>query len=114
MTSRSEWSPITWPCVTDWNAQPGRWAPPTARCFAGSCPATVPCSGVTTAAEAWPRLSGRVGISNWKARRWVGAAYALEHLPRLSASPESGALSLDKVVELTRFATPATEKDLIG
>src|SRR5688500_11353853 len=28
-------------------------------------------------------LAGRFGISKWKARRWIGAAYALEHLPQL-------------------------------
>ena len=55
-------------------------------------------------------LSGRLGISNWAARRWVTAAHALEHLPRLSYALERGALCLDKVVELARFATPETEK----
>ena len=58
-------------------------------------------------------LAGRYGISKWKARRWIGAAYALEHLPRISHALSSGALHLDKVVELTRFATPATEEKLI-
>ena len=53
-------------------------------------------------------------ISKWKARRWIEAAYALEHLPRLSAALEAGALSLDKTVELTRFATPQAEKKLIA
>lgn len=59
-------------------------------------------------------LSGMAGISNWKARRWVAAAYALEELVHISASLENGSLSLDKTVELTRFATPATEKKLIS
>jgi hypothetical protein len=58
-------------------------------------------------------LAGRYGISKWKANRWIGAAYALEHLPRISHALSSGALNLDKVVELTRFATPATEEKLI-
>ena len=58
-------------------------------------------------------LSGRYGISKWKAKRWIGAAYALEHLPRLSHALTSGGLHLDKVVELTRFATPATEPKLV-
>ncbi|MEA2452439.1 MAG: hypothetical protein QOG04_1149 [Actinomycetota bacterium] len=48
-------------------------------------------------------------VSNWKARRWIEAAHVLEHLPHTAAALESGALSLDKVVELTRFATPADE-----
>ena len=59
-------------------------------------------------------LAGRFGISTWKARRWIGAAYALEHLPLTSHALVTGVLSLDKVVEVTRFATPATEKKLIS
>lgn len=59
-------------------------------------------------------LAGRYGISQWKARRWIGTAYALEHLPLTAHALESGRLSLDKVVELTRFVTPATEKKLIS
>ena len=58
-------------------------------------------------------LSALFHISNWKARRWIGAAYALEELPLTSAALETGSLSLDKVVELIRFATPATEKKLV-
>jgi hypothetical protein len=58
-------------------------------------------------------LSMRYGISHWKASRWIGAAHALERLPRLSESLEIGLLGLDKVVELARFATSETEMDLI-
>lgn len=58
-------------------------------------------------------LAGRYGISKWKANRWIGAAYALEHLPQVSHALTNGVLNLDKVVELTRFATPATEGKLI-
>ena len=58
-------------------------------------------------------LAGRYGISKWKARRWIGAAYALEHLPQISQALTNGVLNLDKVVELTRFSTPATEEKLI-
>jgi len=58
-------------------------------------------------------LSGRLGISTWAARRWVGAAHALEELPRISGALGGGALSLDKVLELCRFATPETETRLI-
>lgn len=58
-------------------------------------------------------LSGRFGISNWAARRWVAAAHALEHLPRISHALATAVLSLDKVLELARFATPETEKGLI-
>ena len=59
-------------------------------------------------------LAGRLGISNWAARRWVVAAHALERLPRLSDALSDGALCLDKVLELARFATPETETRLIS
>jgi len=59
-------------------------------------------------------LAQRLGISRWKAQRWVNAAHALEDLPRISAALEAGVLSLDKVVELTRFAAPKTEKKLVS
>ncbi|MGH2730259.1 MAG: DUF222 domain-containing protein, partial [Actinomycetota bacterium] len=59
-------------------------------------------------------LSYRLGISNWAARRWITAAHALPDLPRLTAAFDSGTLCLDKVLELCRFATPATEKRLIS
>ena len=52
-------------------------------------------------------------ISKWKARRLIEAAYAIDHLPHISAALEAGSLSLDKTVELTRFATPNTEKKLL-
>jgi hypothetical protein len=74
-------------------------------------------------AEVWRRdgsrdlaqwLSARLGISSWAARRWVSAAHALERLPTISAAFETGSLSVDKVVELTRFATPATEGELVS
>jgi hypothetical protein len=58
-------------------------------------------------------LCMRYGISSWKARRWIEAAHALERLPRLSRAFVSGALGIDKVVELCRFATPEAEARLI-
>src|ERR671918_1636616 len=58
-------------------------------------------------------LSGRLGISNWAARRWIHAANVLPSLPLLSAALETGSLSLDKVIELCRFATSDTERALI-
>ncbi len=58
-------------------------------------------------------LSIRLDISVWKAQRWVEAAGALESLPRLSRAFEEGKLGIDKVVELTRFATPECEARLI-
>jgi hypothetical protein len=59
-------------------------------------------------------VSMRYGISCWKANRWIAAAHALEGLPRLSDALASGELGLDKVVELTRFASPGTEAGLIS
>jgi hypothetical protein len=59
-------------------------------------------------------LSMRQGISEWKARRWVAAAHALERLPRLSEAFTGGSLGIDKVVELARFATPEDEAGLIA
>lgn len=59
-------------------------------------------------------ISIRYGISNWKAERWVQAAEALESLPLVARAFTSGELGIDKVVELTRFATPVTEQDLIS
>ena len=54
-------------------------------------------------------LAIRYGVSEWKGRRWVGAAHALETLPLIAEALEQGALGIGKVVELTRFATPRTE-----
>jgi Domain of unknown function (DUF222) len=59
-------------------------------------------------------LSIRYGISWWKADRWIRAARALERLPRLSEALRSGRLGIDKVVELSRFATPETESDYVA
>lgn len=58
-------------------------------------------------------LSMRYGLSAWKAHRWIAAAHALEGLPRLSDAFAGGALGIDKVVELCRFAAPDTEGHLI-
>jgi uncharacterized protein DUF222 len=51
-------------------------------------------------------LSMRYGISWWKANRWIACAHALEHLPEISKALATGELGIDKVVELTRLATP--------
>ena len=58
-------------------------------------------------------LSGRLGISQWIAGRWVNASHAIPTLPLISQALEDGRLCLDKVVELCRFATPETEQQLI-
>jgi Domain of unknown function (DUF222)/HNH endonuclease len=73
-------------------------------------------------AEIWARdgardlahwLCMRYSISTWKAHRWIQAAHALEDLPGISEAFSSGELGVDKVVELTRLATPRTETRLI-
>jgi hypothetical protein len=56
----------------------------------------------------------QAGISEWKANRWVTAAYALQALSDLRRALRDGVLSIDKVVELARFATPETERGLIA
>jgi hypothetical protein len=58
-------------------------------------------------------LAMRYGISHWKARRWIAAAHALPDLPRIFAAFRASDLGIDKVVELTRFATPETGADLV-
>ena len=55
----------------------------------------------------------RYGFSEWKARRWIAAAHTLESLPKIASALESGELGIDKVVELSRFATPRTEEGLL-
>jgi hypothetical protein len=55
----------------------------------------------------------RYGISAWKAHRWVAAAHALAELPVTAQALGSGRLGIDKVVELTRFATAETERGLV-
>jgi hypothetical protein len=59
-------------------------------------------------------LAMRYGMSEWKARRWVVAAHALEALPQLASALASGLLGVDTVVELARFATPETEARLVS
>ena len=58
-------------------------------------------------------LSGHLGISWWVASRWVTAAARLDALPQLGAALRSGELSVDKVVDLARFATEENERELI-
>ena len=58
-------------------------------------------------------LSAQLHVSNWKSRRFIEAAHALERLPHISAALETGALSLDKTVELARFAAPEDEAKLL-
>lgn len=58
--------------------------------------------------SAW--VSQNLQTSRFRAKRLVDAALALERLPRTSEALRSGRVSLDKVVELTRYVTPETER----
>lgn len=58
-------------------------------------------------------LAGHFGISVFAGMRWTHAAHALEYLPLISAALEAGQISLDKVLQLARFATCETENELL-
>lgn len=58
-------------------------------------------------------LAGHFGIAVSQGRRWTQAAHALESLPATSRCLREGSLSLDKVCQLTRFATAETEHALV-
>jgi hypothetical protein len=58
-------------------------------------------------------VSAQFGVSHWTARRWIDSGHALRNLPGVARALSSGRLSLVKTVELTRFATPETETNLI-
>jgi hypothetical protein len=58
-------------------------------------------------------ISMRYGVSYYRAERWIAAAHALRGFPLIRQAFERGDLSLDKVVELTRFATTETEEALV-
>ena len=59
-------------------------------------------------------VAARCDESRWRSRRWVDAAQAIEGLPEIRRALSRGALSLDKVCELTRFAMPETEVGLVA
>ena len=48
------------------------------------------------------------------ASRWLNTAQAIEGLPQLASALADGSLSVDKVVELARFATPESERELVA
>ena len=58
-------------------------------------------------------LNWQCGLALGAAREKVRVAHALEELPLIGASMARGELSYSKVRELTRVATPATEKYLL-
>jgi hypothetical protein len=57
-------------------------------------------------------LSARLHVSRWAARRLINAAHTVPNLPRIAEALQEGRLGLDKVVELCRFATPGSEREL--
>lgn len=59
-------------------------------------------------------LATEMGISSWKAARWLAAGYALDELPVSTAAYERGQLSTDQFVELARLATRGTEDGLLA
>ena len=58
-------------------------------------------------------VSMQLGVSRWKAERWVAAGGELRSLPAIASAFEGGEICIDKVVELTRFATPDDEEALL-
>jgi len=55
----------------------------------------------------------QLGVSYWKADRWVAAGRALPALPATAEAFERGQIGIDKVVELTRFAEFDDEDALV-
>jgi hypothetical protein len=58
-------------------------------------------------------LATEMGISSWKAARWLAAGYALDELPACTTAYERGDLSTDQFVELARLATRQTDEELL-
>ena len=58
-------------------------------------------------------VSARVGNSVSQAWRWVRAARVMRELRFIPEALRQGELCLDKVLELTRFATPHDEERLL-
>jgi Domain of unknown function (DUF222)/HNH endonuclease len=59
-------------------------------------------------------VAAQIQTSSWNARRWANAAIVLPALPGVADALIEGSLSIDKVLELSRFATPETEDRLIS
>lgn len=58
-------------------------------------------------------LSAQLGVSNWLAGRLINTAHSLPLLPEVDRAFRDARLSLEKVVELTRFARPENEDRLV-
>src|SRR5688572_20742864 len=61
------------------------------------------CTDMAAWVQAW------LNVSAPTARMWVEVARGLEQLPHIAEAFESGALSLEQVAQLVRFATPETD-----
>ena len=59
-------------------------------------------------------LAGHLGVTVSEGLRWTTAAHALTTLPLIAAALRSGALSFDKVLQLARFASTESERQLLG
>lgn len=59
----------------------------------------------------WVALA--LGIGTFEARRLTDCALVIHRLPHIGRALETGVLSIRKVVELTRFATPETGLELV-
>jgi Domain of unknown function (DUF222)/HNH endonuclease len=59
-------------------------------------------------------LAGHLGVTVSEGLRWTTAAHALGKLPSIAAALRAGTLSFDKVLQLARFATLDTERDLLA
>jgi Domain of unknown function (DUF222)/HNH endonuclease len=53
------------------------------------------------------------GLSRYRAARWLDAGRSLQELPRIAEAFEQGDLSVYKVEELARFATPEEEDAIL-
>jgi len=54
-----------------------------------------------------------LGVSRWKAERWLASGRAMRTLPAIADAFERGVLGIDKIVELTRFAEFDDEDALV-
>jgi len=59
-----------------------------------------------------PWLAARYGLTWGTAREWMRVAGALRSLPTIARRYRQGLLSWDQLRPLTRFATPATDREL--
>ena len=58
--------------------------------------------------------SATLGISRYRAKRYIACGHALKRLPLIAQAIGDGSLVLDKALELTRFATGTDERKLLS